>query len=167
MIELIFYLILLGICFLFLYQMTRGAIFVPSHKRTVEIMVKLAEVQPGMKVADLGSGDGRIVIAMALRGAEVIGFELNPILAYYSRWKIKNLGLTSKAKIVIGDFWNADLSQFDVVTLFGIDYIMEKLGEKLQKEMKNGSTVISNAFEFKAWKKEKSESGINVYRINR
>jgi protein-L-isoaspartate O-methyltransferase len=164
MISLVLSFLVLIICLLVLYQMSRGAAFVPSHAKTVAKMMELANLKPGMQLADLGSGDGRIVIAASLTGAQAVGFELNPLLALWSRFKIKKLGLERQAHIKIGDFWNADFSQFDVVTIFGINYIMKKLEKKLLTELKPGAIVISNAFEFPTWKKVKNEYGCNVYK---
>ena len=162
--DLLISLALLVVCVLVLYQLWRGAVFVPSHKQIVKLMVDLAQIKEGMKVADLGSGDGRIVIAMAQAGAYAVGFEMNPILAWWARAKIKRLGLQQRAQIKIGDFWHADLSQFDVVTVFGIDYIMKRLEKKLQAELKPGSVVISNAFVFPTWAKSGSEHSLNIYK---
>ncbi len=165
--SLVVSLILLVFCVLVLYQLSRGAAFVPSHMQTVERIISLSQIRPGMKVADIGSGDGRIVKAFAEQDAIAMGFEINPILVWFSRWKIRQAGLDKKAQIIFGDFWKADFSQFDVVVLFGIDYIMARLGKKLLREMKPGSIVISNAFEFPGWTKSKSNYGISVYEIKK
>ena len=92
-----------------------------------------------------------------------MGYEVNPILYLWSRRKIKKLGLESKAKIYFKSFWKADFSQFDVITVFGINYIMGRLERKLDKEIKEGTKVISYAFPFPTWKISQKDGAILVY----
>src|SRR5271168_2992410 len=99
----------------------RGAIYFPTSTRSVEIMLRFADVKPGDKLVDLGSGDGRILIAAAKAGAEVVGYEINPILVRRSRRSIARAGFggrpaeSGNAVVHWESFWRADLSQFDVV----------------------------------------------------
>ena len=105
-------------------------------------------------MADLGSGDGRIVIEFAKKGIESHGFEINPFLVWISKRKIKKAGLENKAFIHKGSFWKKNFNEFNVVTIFGIDYIMKSLEKKLQKELPFNGKVISNAFKFPNWTPE-------------
>ena len=95
-------------------------------------MIALAQIKPQTKAVDLGSGDGRIVIALARAGVDAVGYEINPILAWWSRIRIYRLGLQSRARIYNQSFWSADLSGFDVVMIFGITHIMGRLEKKLK-----------------------------------
>ncbi|HEX9503161.1 MAG TPA: 50S ribosomal protein L11 methyltransferase [Patescibacteria group bacterium] len=133
----------------------KGAPFVPTDKLTLERMIMLAEIKPGEKLADLGSGDGRIIIAAAKAGAIAYGFEINPLLVLWSRYKIKKAGLADRAFVHWKSFWRVDFTPFDVVMLFGITGIMARLGQKLKAELKPGSRVISNIFKFPNWSGEK------------
>ncbi len=144
----------------------RGAPFVPTKKETLERMINAAQIQPGNKVADIGSGDGRIIIAAAQAGGESHGYEINPLLVIWSIYKINKAGLRGRAFVHWKSFWGVDYSQFDIVTLFGVSNIMKKLGEKLKKEMKPGSKVVSNIFQFPNWQGEKHEE-VYVYRIEK
>ncbi|TSA46497.1 SAM-dependent methyltransferase, partial [bacterium] len=84
--DIIIYLaILVGITVV-LYYFTQGALFVPTHRDKVKKIIELAHVQPGEKAVDLGSGDGRILIALAQAGADAHGFEINPLLIIWSRY---------------------------------------------------------------------------------
>ena len=157
--------VLIAFCIITLIYMARGAIFVPTHMGTVQAMVAAANIKPMVRVADIGSGDGRIVIAFAQAGALATGFEINPLLAVYSRFRIKKLGLASRAHIILGDFWRHDLREFEVVIVFGIHYIMDKLESKLLSESKPGTLVISNGFPFKNLREVGHEGSLFMYRI--
>ena len=150
---------------LVIWFLARGAVFVPIHESKIEIILRQAQVQPGQKIADLGSGDGRIVIALARAGAEAHGFEINPLLVWWSRHKIRKAGLGDRAFIHLHSFWPAKLSEFNIVTVFGIDYIMNRLGRKLRRELKPGAKVISFAFPFHDWQEVQKERGVFLYKI--
>jgi 2-polyprenyl-3-methyl-5-hydroxy-6-metoxy-1,4-benzoquinol methylase len=155
--------ILLIGCLLALYHLWNGAIFVPTDEKTVENIVRLLNIRPGMEVVDLGSGDGRIVVALARAGAEATGFENNPILFFWSWIKIKRLGLPH-AQIKFRSFWATDLGQFDAVVVFGMTHIMKRLEVKLAQELRPGAFVISNIFRFPNWPIEREEGSLRVYR---
>ncbi len=130
----------------------RGAIYLPTRRETVRSMIELAKIKAGDIAADLGSGDGRLVIALAESGIEAHGFEINPVLVLLSRWLIRKRKLKDKAFIHFGNFWKEDLSKYSIVTIFGIGFAMEKLEKKLEKELKKGTRIISNSFVFPNWK---------------
>jgi hypothetical protein len=159
--DLIIY-ILLAVAVLLGISVIKGAPYLPTYKKTVELMVKAAEPKPGMKAVDLGAGDGRIVIAMALAGAEAHGYEINPIIAMWGKYRIWRAGLGGKAFMHLGNFWGKDLSGYDAVTVFGIPHIMDKLEVKLKKELKPGAKVISNIFQFPTWQGH-DESPLHIY----
>jgi len=141
----------------------RGAPFVPTPSGTVEKMIKLAEAKSGEKAVDLGSGDGRMVIALAKAGAEAHGYEVNPLLVWWSRRKIKQAGLKGRAFIHRKSFWAEDLSNFDIIALYGVSLMMKRLEKKLERELKNGARIVSYAFDFPNRKPEKKEDGIYLY----
>lgn len=134
-----------------LWFFLRGAPFIPTKREGVERVMRLAGVRPGCKALDIGSGDGRLVIALARAGAEAHGCEINPLLVWWSRRNIKRAGLEGRAFIHGADLWGFDCSPFDVVTLFGVTHIMRRLGAKLVRELKPGSRIVSVAFRFPGW----------------
>lgn len=148
---------------LMFYFFIQGAIYVPTQFEIIGKMIKL--VKPGKKdrLIDLGSGDGRIVIAFAQKGIAAEGFEINPLLVWYSRWKIRKLKLDKKAKIYWRSFWRADLSKYNIIIVFGIDYIMKRLKKKLKKELNTGSKILVNIFPFPDWQFKKKIDGIYFY----
>lgn len=133
-----------------------GAPFQPTSNKKMKKMIKLAKVKKTDKAVDLGSGDGKIVIALAKAGAkEVHGYEINPFLVWLSRRRIRKNKLEKKAFIHWKNFWKADLENFNVVTLFQFPTIMDKLKKKLQRELKKGSRVVSYTWKFPHWKPDK------------
>ncbi len=142
----------------------RGVPFVPSSKKNVETMVRLSGAKSGETVADLGSGDGRIVIAFARAGIEAHGYELNPVLVFWARLRILFSGLGGKAHIHLGNYWKEDYARFNIVTVFGLPPMMGELEKKLKRELKPGSRVFSNGFHFPTWERVQKENGISMYR---
>lgn len=147
----------------FLLPVIQGAPFVASDKNKLQTIIKFVNIKKGQKALDIGSGDGRIVIALAKAGARAYGFEFNPFLIWLSRRSIKKAGLQDKAQIKKANFWKEDLSSFDIITVFGITHMMDKLGKKLKDELKPGSRVISNGFHIPGWGEEMREDGIILY----
>ncbi len=139
-----------------------GAPFQPSSNKATNEILELAKVKKGQKTADLGSGNGKIVIEFAKRGAEAHGFEINPLLVLWSRHKIKNLGLKN-AFIHWKNFMKQDFSDFDIVTSFQISYVMPELEKKLQRELKPKSKVISNTWKFPTWKPKRKLGIVYLY----
>lgn len=150
--------------FLFVYALLFGAPYVPIPKYGLDKIIEYANIKPGQKAVDLGSGDGRIMIAMAKAGAIVYGYEVNPLLVWWTKRKIKQEGLEGKAFVYLKSFWDADLSSFDVVTLFGVRKIMIKLQAKLDKELKPGAKIISFGFSFPDWQVVKKEKATFLYK---
>jgi len=142
----------------------RGAFFAASKKDIVEKMILISDIKPGEKAVDLGSGDGRLVIALASAGAEAHGYEINPFLVWSSRKNIEKAGLVNRAFIHWKNFWTVDFSEFDIVTVFGIGYMMKKLEVKLKKELKPNSKVVSNYFVFPNWPYSKKEDNVLLYK---
>lgn len=134
-----------------LWLVLSGAPYIPTKKAGLEKILACCGEVAGRKVLDIGSGDGRIVIALARAGAEAHGVEINPFLVWWSRAKIRNAGLEGKAFIHRQNLWNFDCSGFDFVTLFGITHIMKRLEKKLRHELKPGARVVSIAFKFPTW----------------
>ncbi|MBU0731827.1 hypothetical protein KKC88_03025 [Patescibacteria group bacterium] len=150
-IKTILVLFLLAINGILFYSIFRGAPFAPTNPNIVKKMVALVKVRPGDKAVDIGSGDGRLVIALARAGAVVHGYEINPILVWWSRLKIKRAGLQDRAFIHRRSFWNEDFSQYNIITIFGMSHIMKKLSAKLQGELPSDARVVCNTFSLPNW----------------
>jgi hypothetical protein len=157
----------LGYAICFMLPMFRGPVFVPSTDVKTELMFKLAKLKKGELMADLGSGDGKLVIEAARRGLMAHGYEINPWLVWRSRGRIRALGLEKKAKILYQSMWKADFSSYDVIMLYGTTYIMKPLEKKLERELRTNARFISNYFRLPNWMPEKQEGEIYRYRLER
>ncbi len=140
----------------------KGVPFVPSDRKRIAAMLQLAGDLKGKRVIDMGSGDGRVVIAFARAGAHVDGFEINPVLAL---WSYLWLFLRSlHAHIYMKSYWHADLSQYDIVVIFGLPPMMPALEQKLMHELRPDAIVLSNSFKLPTWPIAQSAEGVHLYR---
>lgn len=125
--------------------------YLPSSKDQTLNIMKLLEGRTG-RLADLGSGDGRVVFAASSAGFQCTGFEINSILVTYARSKARWTGVpSSQATFVNKDFWKTDLSVYNNVTAFLAPGVMGVLGEKLLKELPDDARVIACRFPFPDW----------------
>lgn len=122
-----------------------AGVFVPSPPDVVSKMLDLADVKKTDLVYDLGSGDGRIVIAAARLGCAAVGVELDKELVRLSREKIKEAGVEKLATIVQGDLFEADFSKADIVATYLVPTALAKLVPKFNK-LKPGSRIVAHAF---------------------
>lgn len=142
-----------------------GAPFEPTKDKDISSILRLLRSKKGKKVADLGSGDGRIVIELAKHGFKACGYEINPFLYLYSKYKIRRLGLQKQAKIFYKSFWYADFSEYDFLVVFQINYVMPALELKVRRELKPGSLIASNKWTFPHLKPKKKLGQVNLYKI--
>lgn len=126
-------------------------------------MVELSRVKQGEKVADLGSGDGRISLAFAKIGGIVTGYELDKDLVQSSERAIKDAQVQSLVVIKNENFWDADLSKFEIVCIYPMPDIMEQLEEKLTNELKKGARVLTNYYLFPTWKPKMVKDNIYLF----
>jgi len=131
---------------------TKGAPYVPSPKKVVWRLLRLAEVSPNDVVYDLGSGDGRIVLAAAKKyGARGVGIEIDSGLVQKSRVKARQLGVADRVTFYRGDLFEADLSDATVVALYLWPDMNDRLRSKLQTELDPGDRVVSHSFGIDGW----------------
>ena len=139
--------------------------FVPSSQEVVDRMIELASVKKGDLVYDMGSGDGRIVIAAAKKGAKAVGFEIDGDLVKESRENIRKAGVQNLAEIRRQDILSVDFSAASVITMYLLPDVNLKLKEKLLRQLKPGSRVVSHSFDMGDWPPDKVEqvNGRTVY----
>lgn len=147
------------------FPLGRGAIYDPSSFAKTEIIADTCRVAPEDRAADLGSGDGRVLIALAKRGAEAHGYEINPFLVLRSRRNIRKAGVSARAFVHWQSFWRADLSPYTLVTTYQVGFIMGRLESKVMREMSTGTRVVSHHWTFPTLRPERAEGDIYVYRI--
>lgn len=153
----------LFVIFVFLLPVALGAPYVPITREKLDVLINMAKIRPGERAVDLGSGDGRIVIALARAGAEAHGYEINPLLVWISRRNVRRAGLKGKAFIHWKSFRQADFKRFDVVTIYGFNNIMKELEARLQKDLPLGGRVVSHTFKFPNWQPKESGRGVYLY----
>jgi SAM-dependent methyltransferase len=138
-------------------QAGKDVVWVPTPAVLVEKMLDLARVTPQDYVVDLGSGDGRNIIAAARRGARAVGFEFNPQMVELSKRTAAKEGVSDKASFVQGDMFEADFSQADVLALFLLPDNMMKLQPKFLA-LKPGARIVGNTFGFQDWTPDEQET---------
>lgn len=146
------------------FDLTDGAWYEPSDDNKVALMVQLLEIQPDEKAVDLGSGDGRLVIALALAGATAVGIEKDDRLVKTAQATIHREGLDKRASIVKQNIWESDLSQYTKVAIYQYETVMGKLKQKLKQELLPGSLIVSHHWQFPDWLPVKQVEDIYVYR---
>ncbi|HEX5606616.1 MAG TPA: class I SAM-dependent methyltransferase [Candidatus Binatia bacterium] len=147
------------------FQSKKIVPFVPSPQEVVDKMIELGGVKPGDVVYDLGSGDGRIVVAAAKRGAKAVGFEIDGDLVKQSQENIRAAGVQDAAEIRQQDILTVDLSPASVVTMYLLPDVNLKLRPNLLSQLKPGSRVVSHSFDMGDWKPDKIErvEGRTIY----
>lgn len=147
------------------YQEGKDVVWVPTEQALTNKMLDLAKVTPQDYVIDLGSGDGRIVITAARRGARALGIEYNTDLVTLSKQNALKAGVIDKAQFVEADLFESDFSQATVITMFLLPDINLKLRPKIL-DLKPGTRVVSNSFDMAEWNADqtinvKPEEGCN------
>ncbi|XP_060899796.1 ATP synthase subunit C lysine N-methyltransferase [Labrus mixtus] len=124
--------------------------FVPATSAQVDNVLRVLRARSGTLV-DLGSGDGRIVIAAAKRGFKASGVELNPWLVWYSRYKAWREGVHRATSFYISDLWKVSFAQYSNVVIFGVPQMMDQLELKLASELPTTAKVVACRFPFPTW----------------
>jgi precorrin-6B methylase 2 len=131
-------------------QPGKDVVWVPTSEAMVEKMLDHAKVTPQDFVMDLGSGDGRMIIAAAKRGARGVGVEFNADMIEYARRQAAAAGVGDKATFVQGDMYAADISKATVLALFLLPANLEKLVPKFL-ELPPGTRIVANTFWVEDW----------------
>jgi hypothetical protein len=137
-------------------QAGKDVVWVPSPEEMVQKMMEMAEVTPKDFVVDLGSGDGRNVIAAAKRGAQALGVEYNPDMVALSKRLAAQAGVADKAQFVQGDMFQADFSKATVLALFLLPSNLLQLKSKFL-DLRPGTRIVMNTFSVQDWTPDRSE----------
>ena len=136
--------------------------YIPTPTEVVDEMLRLAEIEEGDVVYDLGSGDGRIVIAAALDyGARGVGIEIDEGLIERSRENARKAGVEHLVEFRQEDLFETDLSDVDVLTLYLGDTLNLRLRKHILAQMKPGSRVVSQSFDMGDWVPDVEEQVAN------
>jgi SAM-dependent methyltransferase len=150
--------------FLFSFVIVFGAPFLPILKNNVKPAIKLVNLRPGQTLLELGSGDGRVLIAAAQAGLNVVGYELNPILFVIS-W-IRTRKYRRQVKIVLGNYWNKEWPEADAIFVFLLNRYMEKLNTRIVQTYANPIKLVSFAFKIPNREEDAEKDGLYLYKYN-
>ena len=138
-------------------QPGKDVVWVPTSPELVEKMLDVAKVTANDFVIDLGSGDGRMVIAAAKRGARALGVEFNPEMVKLSRQRASEAGVADRATFVEGDMYEADISKATVLALFLLPENLRRLEPKF-RALPAGTRIVVNTFAIPEWTPEVTET---------
>ncbi|UUX99922.1 cyclopropane-fatty-acyl-phospholipid synthase family protein [Sphingomonas sp. J315] len=126
-----------------------------TRRDVVALMLEMGEVKAGDTVIDLGTGDGRILIAAAKeRGAKGLGVDLDHVLIAKARDAAADAGVADRVRFEAADLFKTDLSSADVVTMYLLPEVNLRLRPQLFAQLKPGTRVVSHAFDMGDWKPE-------------
>jgi hypothetical protein len=139
-------------------QEGKDVIWVPTPDALVERMLQMTKTTPEDYVIDLGSGDGRTVIAAVKKfGARALGIEYNPDMVELSKRNAEKAGVGSRAQFVHGDIFKKDFSKATVLTMYLLPHLNVKLRPTILN-MKPGTRVVSHAFNMDDWQPDETAS---------
>jgi cyclopropane fatty-acyl-phospholipid synthase-like methyltransferase len=140
--------------------------YVPTSNGVADAMLKLANVTPSDTVYDLGSGDGRIVIAAAKKfGARGVGVELDGDLVKTARKNAQAAGVADRVTFLQQDLFKTDFSDATVVMLYLSNSVNMRLRALLERQLKPGSRIVSHRFPMDDWQPdaERRVEGTTIY----
>ena len=133
--------------------------FITTPAEVVERMLQVAQTRADDLVIDLGSGDGRIVIAAAQKyGARAVGIELDGALVQKSREAARAAQVADKVSFIEGDVLRADISRATVITIYLLPDLMRQLQPRFIQELAPGTRIVSHAFTMAGWAPDRSET---------
>jgi SAM-dependent methyltransferase len=138
-------------------QPGKDVVWVPTPEELVEKMLDMAKVTPEDFVIDLGSGDGRNVIAAAKRGARALGVEYDRSLLDVAQRNAQKEGVAERAKFVHGDMFEADISGATVLALFLLPDNLDRLKPSFER-LKPGTRIVTNGYEIPGWQPASTET---------
>lgn len=156
----IFGLIVLVLVFSFVILF--GAPYLPTLKRQTRAAFELLDLKPGQFLVELGSGDGRVLRYAAQQGIRGVGYELNPLLVWYStiaNWRYRHL-ISFKCR----NYWQVKLPQCDGIYTFLLDKYMTKLDKKITSEVKPPVKLVTYAFKIPGKKIAREKSALFLYK---
>lgn len=157
------FLIVLGVVILlFGFVVFFGAPYLPTLSPQVRAALELAELKPGQHLLELGSGDGKVLLAAAKQGIRVTGYELNPLLVIIS-W-VRTFRYRKLVKVVWGNFWQVNLPKADAVFVFLLPKYMDRLDKKIIQQTSGSVKLVSFAFTIRGKKVDAEKEGVYLYK---
>lgn len=138
-----------------------GAPYLPTLGPQIETALRLADLKPGDRLLELGCGDGRVLIAAAKKGLNVVGYELNPLLALIA-W-ICTRRYRRQVRIIWGNFWKKDWPEAEAAFVFLLDKYMPRLNKKFIQYKHKPVKLVSFAFKIPELKPLAYKEGVYLY----
>lgn len=156
--------LLLWYIIIFIYKTKTGSPSIWSTDDHIDRLMKY--IKPGMCVADLGCGDGRILIAAVSAGASrAEGWEIEPAVWVSAKRRVARHSMNDKIIIHFGDMWKADLSRFDLVYVYQLTRYAPRFVAKCRREMRPGTYVIANTYPLKGLPLSQADKELYIYKI--
>lgn len=137
-----------------------GAPYVPTLSKNMKTALDMLDLKPGQTMIELGCGDGKVVVAAAQRGWNVVGYELNPLLAAIA-W-VRTIRYRKQVTIVWGNFFTKELPSAEGVFCFVMPKFMPEVSKKLTKSYKK-IKVASFAFAIPGIKPVAQKDNVFLY----
>ena len=160
--ELLFALTLALLAAMWLGVVFIGPPYVPTLTKDLQVLLTELRLSSRDHVVDLGAGDGRVLKLVAATGAKASGVEINPMLVWLARWRLRGSGATVHLK----DMWQFTLPEDTThVFMFCAGKFMSKMDECLKSQLQPGQkiTVISYGFEFSDKTPARVVGAFNIY----
>jgi hypothetical protein len=138
-----------------------GAPYLPTLTPQVAVALKLADLSPGQTMLELGCGDGKVLIAAARQGIKVVGYELNPILAFIAWARTRRY--RSHVQVIWGNFWQCSWPPAEAIFVFLLPRYMPKLHNKCMRYAHRPVKLVSFAFEIPGQKPTRQKAGLFLY----
>ncbi len=138
-----------------------GAPYLPTLRKQSEDALDMLNLKPGQTLLELGSGDGRVMLAAARRGLNVVGIELNPVLCIIARavtWRYRR-----QVKVICGNFWQVKWPPADGMFVFLLTKYMPRLDKKITQYARSKVKVISYAFPIPGRKLQQQHEALFLY----
>lgn len=138
-----------------------GPPYLPTLSKSMKSALEVADMKPGERLLELGCGDGKVLIAAAKQGVHAVGFELNPLLVLLCKvrcWRYRHL-----VKVQWANFWTQPWPPTDVIFVFGLPRIMNKLDKKIVQDLDTTVKLVSFAFPIPNRKPVSSKDGVYEY----
>jgi precorrin-6B methylase 2 len=164
--RIIFGLVLLaGLAGMSYAQVRLDVPYVPTPQDVVDRMLDMAKLTKDDFHIDLGSGDGRIVVSAAKRGAHSMGVDLNPTRIAEANENAQKAGVTDRVTFVQGNLFEMDISKANVLTMYLLQGVNLQLRPRILSELRPGTRVVSHAFSMNDWEPDQhvNMTGRNLY----
>jgi SAM-dependent methyltransferase len=139
-----------------------GAPYLPTLAPQIKAALELADLKPGQTMLELGCGDGRVLVAAAKQGVNVVGYELNPFLAALA-W-LRTRRYRRQVRIIWGDFWRRPWPEAEAIFTFLLPKYMDKLNKKVMQYGHKPVRLVSFAFRVPGKKADGRNNGVYLYR---